>query len=158
MQGETSKVSQEQTMNTVSYGQQTGLQNNGGGDTGLSSGDNNTDPQLLRQVVDNDIDDDDEDDEEVDPDAPPSAKKAKKTKGRVKIKMEFIDNKLRRYTTFSKRKTGIMKKVSLIVKRKSKISGSCIELSCQLKCDDFTTHKLVLTWKSMKLEILFNCC
>ena len=37
----------------------------------------------------------------------------KKTKGRVKIKMEFIDNKLRRYTTFSKRKTGIMKKVIL---------------------------------------------
>lgn len=39
----------------------------------------------------------------------------KKTKGRVKIKMEYIDNKLRRYTTFSKRKTGIMKKVSTIV-------------------------------------------
>lgn len=38
----------------------------------------------------------------------------KKTKGRVKIKMEYIDNKLRRYTTFSKRKTGIMKKVSNI--------------------------------------------
>ena len=37
---------------------------------------------------------------------------SKKTRGRVKIKMEFIDNKLRRYTTFSKRKTGIMKKVS----------------------------------------------
>lgn len=36
----------------------------------------------------------------------------KKTKGRVKIKMEYIENKLRRYTTFSKRKTGIMKKVS----------------------------------------------
>ena len=36
----------------------------------------------------------------------------KKTKGRVKIKMEYIGNKLRRYTTFSKRKTGIMKKVS----------------------------------------------
>ncbi|CAJ0563987.1 unnamed protein product, partial [Mesorhabditis spiculigera] len=35
----------------------------------------------------------------------------KKTKGRVKIKMEYIGNKLRRYTTFSKRKTGIMKKV-----------------------------------------------
>lgn len=34
----------------------------------------------------------------------------RKTKGRVKIKMEFIDNKIRRYTTFSKRKTGIMKK------------------------------------------------
>ena len=38
-------------------------------------------------------------------------KPGKKTKGRVKIKMEFIENKLRRYTTFSKRKTGIMKKV-----------------------------------------------
>lgn len=39
----------------------------------------------------------------------------KKTKGRVKIKMEYIDNKLRRYTTFSKRKTGIMKKVSFLI-------------------------------------------
>ncbi|KAK3562512.1 hypothetical protein QTP86_034761 [Hemibagrus guttatus] len=38
------------------------------------------------------------------------AKPGKKTRGRVKIKMEFIGNKLRRYTTFSKRKTGIMKK------------------------------------------------
>lgn len=41
-----------------------------------------------------------------------SLSNGKKTKGRVKIKMEYIDNKLRRYTTFSKRKTGIMKKVS----------------------------------------------
>lgn len=38
------------------------------------------------------------------------AQLGKKTRGRVKIKMEFIENKLRRYTTFSKRKTGIMKK------------------------------------------------
>jgi len=45
--------------------------------------------------------------------APPP--NGKKTKGRVKIKMEFIDNKLRRYTTFSKRKTGIMKKVRFIL-------------------------------------------
>ena len=37
-------------------------------------------------------------------------KKAKKTLGRVKIKMAYIENKIRRYTTFSKRKTGIMKK------------------------------------------------
>ncbi|GAB6021110.1 hypothetical protein CHUAL_003743 [Chamberlinius hualienensis] len=67
----------------------------------------------------NDADDmgassDDEDDEGSDKQEetvkktpPPNGKK---TKGRVKIKMEFIDNKLRRYTTFSKRKTGIMKK------------------------------------------------
>lgn len=47
--------------------------------------------------------------------APPP--NGKKTKGRVKIKMEFIDNKLRRYTTFSKRKTGIMKKVGHICMR-----------------------------------------
>lgn len=44
--------------------------------------------------------------------SPPS--NGKKTKGRVKIKMEYIDNKLRRYTTFSKRKTGIMKKVCML--------------------------------------------
>lgn len=44
--------------------------------------------------------------------SPSGLKPGKKTKGRVKIKMEFIENKLRRYTTFSKRKTGIMKKVS----------------------------------------------
>uniref|UniRef100_A0A182QAH2 MADS-box domain-containing protein n=1 Tax=Anopheles farauti TaxID=69004 RepID=A0A182QAH2_9DIPT len=46
--------------------------------------------------------------------SPPS--NGKKTKGRVKIKMEYIDNKLRRYTTFSKRKTGIMKKDGLQVR------------------------------------------
>jgi hypothetical protein len=45
-------------------------------------------------------------------DSPKSVVSGKKTKGRVKIKMEYIENKLRRYTTFSKRKTGIMKKVS----------------------------------------------
>lgn len=45
--------------------------------------------------------------------ASPSPKPGKKTRGRVKITMEFIDNKLRRYTTFSKRKSGIMKKVRI---------------------------------------------
>lgn len=54
-------------------------------------------------------DDDASDKQETPKKIPPS--NGKKTKGRVKIKMEFIDNKLRRYTTFSKRKTGIMKKV-----------------------------------------------
>lgn len=49
-------------------------------------------------------------------DSPKSIVSGKKTKGRVKIKMEYISNKLRRYTTFSKRKTGIMKKVSNIMK------------------------------------------
>ena len=54
---------------------------------------------------------DDDDCDEVDKRAPDEPPPKKKTKGRVKIKMEFIENKLRRYTTFSKRKTGIMKKV-----------------------------------------------
>lgn len=44
----------------------------------------------------------------------PQPKQGKKTRGRVKIEMQFIENKLRRYTTFSKRKSGIMKKVSSI--------------------------------------------
>lgn len=37
-------------------------------------------------------------------------KKVKKTKGRVKIKMELIGNKLRRQATFSKRKSNLLKK------------------------------------------------
>lgn len=41
----------------------------------------------------------------------PKPKYGKKTRGRVRVKMQLISNKLRRYTTFSKRKTGIMKKV-----------------------------------------------
>ena len=56
----------------------------------------------------------------------------KKTKGRVKIKMEFIDNKLRRYTTFSKRKTGIMKKVIIFKYLFSVMNDTCqhIILDC----------------------------
>ena len=46
-------------------------------------------------------------DDDDDDDGKPSSKK---TRGRVRIKMEYIQNKLRRYTTFSKRKSGIMKK------------------------------------------------
>lgn len=53
----------------------------------------------------------DDSDSDADSNSLLNSKPGKKTKGRVKIKMEFIENKLRRYTTFSKRKTGIMKKV-----------------------------------------------
>lgn len=45
-------------------------------------------------------------------DEKPKPAPGKKTRGRVKIEMQYIQNKLRRYTTFSKRKSGIMKKVS----------------------------------------------
>lgn len=51
-------------------------------------------------------------DSDSDGDSAPKPKYGKKTRGRVKVRMQFISNKLRRYTTFSKRKTGIMKKVS----------------------------------------------
>ncbi|KAK3713714.1 hypothetical protein QZH41_020705, partial [Actinostola sp. cb2023] len=54
--------------------------------------------------------DQDEDDDDDSTGHPADIKPAKKTRGRVKIDMKFISNKLRRYTTFSKRKTGIMKK------------------------------------------------
>lgn len=58
------------------------------------------------------IDDDDSNDRSLEATEKPSnnRNKNKKTLGRVKIKMAYIDNKIRRYTTFSKRKTGIMKK------------------------------------------------
>jgi len=46
----------------------------------------------------------------------PKPAPGKKTRGRVRIQMEYIQNKLRRYTTFSKRKSGIMKKVIVAVK------------------------------------------
>lgn len=80
-----------------------------------------TNSQIRRQSVssttsDDDeeefIDDDDSNDRSIDPNEKNSTNrnKNKKTLGRVKIKMAYIDNKIRRYTTFSKRKTGIMKK------------------------------------------------
>ena len=61
----------------------------------------------IQRIEDLSSEEDDEDE--------PSRKKlkpapGKKTRGRVKIPMEYIKNKLRRYTTFSKRKSNIMKK------------------------------------------------
>ena len=68
---------------------------------------------LKRTAIDAGIDEESDSDSGNSYQQPPrEMKTGKKTKGRVKIKMEFIENKLRRYTTFSKRKTGIMKKVS----------------------------------------------
>ncbi|UJR15687.1 hypothetical protein I4U23_002621 [Adineta vaga] len=71
--------------------------------------------QIMPSNDDNEdfIDDDDEDDDDDDNESIHNSikqKKTKKTLGRVKIKMAYIDDKVRRYTTFSKRKTGIMKK------------------------------------------------
>ena len=72
---------------------------------------------------------------------------AKKTKGRVKIKMEFIDNKLRRYTTFSKRKTGIMKKVSFtltVMTNKTNMTEmtNLTDMTNMIDMMEFTDNKL----------------
>jgi len=62
-----------------------------------------------QEALSRDYDSDDDDkQEELKP------KPGKKTRGRVRIHMEYIPNKLRRYTTFSKRKSGMMKKVSFV--------------------------------------------
>ena len=114
----TRRSSTEDTMNTVGFLTQQALSNNGSGVHHLVNGEKRPagemeectftqfNPQHLEIDEEHaDLSDDDDDTQS------PGAKKSKKTKGRVKIKMEFIENKLRRYTTFSKRKTGIMKKV-----------------------------------------------
>jgi len=85
-----------------------------------NSHDHETNIQIRRQSVSSStsddeedfIDDDDSNDRSIEPIEKNSTNrnKNKKTLGRVKIKMAYIDNKIRRYTTFSKRKTGIMKK------------------------------------------------
>lgn len=55
--------------------------------------------------------------EQAVPGGKPMPAPGKKTRGRVKIQMEYIQNKLRRYTTFSKRKSGMMKKVRRSIDR-----------------------------------------
>ena len=111
--------STEGAMNNVSFLAQQGLPNNGSGVQGFVNGDKRPGAEMegsgFTQFTSQlEIDEAEPEREELSDDSEalsPNAKKAKKTKGRVKIKMEFIENKLRRYTTFSKRKTGIMKKV-----------------------------------------------
>ena len=67
---------------------------------------------IYNPASDFDEESNDEDDYEEDE---KKKNKKKKTQGRVKIQMEYIPDKNRRYTTFSKRKTGIMKKVFIFL-------------------------------------------
>ena len=77
--------------------------------------------------------------EEEDEDSLPRKKlkpaPGKKTRGRVKIPMEYIKNKLRRYTTFSKRKSNIMKKAYEL----STLTGTQVGIECSV-----TGRKLTL--------------
>lgn len=54
-----------------------------------------------------------DEDELVEDDSDETTKKPGKRSGRRKIKIEYISDKTRRHITFSKRKAGIMKKVSI---------------------------------------------
>lgn len=67
-------------------------------------GDDHIDKKFKHDHGDGDDDDEEEEEEE---DAPKTGKRA----GRRKIKIEYIEDKSRRHITFSKRKSGIMKKV-----------------------------------------------
>ncbi|GAV00227.1 hypothetical protein RvY_11109 [Ramazzottius varieornatus] len=81
----------------------------------------------------------------------------KKTKGRVKIKMEFIDNKLRRYTTFSKRKAGLMKKAYEL----STLTGTEVMLLVASETGHvytFATRKLQPMITSEEGKVLIQTC
>ncbi|KAF9966860.1 transcription factor of the MADS box [Mortierella alpina] len=74
----------------------------GNGEGHSNGNDDHIDKKFKQVHGDGDEDDDDDEDEE----APKSGKRA----GRRKIKIEYIEDKSRRHITFSKRKSGIMKK------------------------------------------------
>ncbi|KAI7824843.1 hypothetical protein BC939DRAFT_396386 [Gamsiella multidivaricata] len=83
--------------------QATTIGTNGGQDrTSGEGGDDHIDKKFKQVHGDGDEDDEEDDEEE----APKSGKRA----GRRKIKIEYIEDKSRRHITFSKRKSGIMKK------------------------------------------------
>lgn len=70
--------------------------------------DQNVKEDPFKQVQGDELEDGDDDDDDDDgPKRPANAKRA----GRRKIKIEYIQEKSRRHITFSKRKSGIMKKV-----------------------------------------------
>ncbi|KAG0264432.1 transcription factor of the MADS box [Mortierella polycephala] len=73
-----------------------------GGEPSHHDREEHVDKKFKQVHGDGDEDDEDEDEEE----APKSGKRA----GRRKIKIEYIEDKSRRHITFSKRKSGIMKK------------------------------------------------
>lgn len=76
----------------------------GNGNGALAAGDSNR--GIKRARPNKDLDDDDDDDD-------------KPGRERRKIEIKFIQDKSRRHITFSKRKAGIMKKVSVLPSRAS---------------------------------------
>ncbi|KAF9158682.1 hypothetical protein BGX20_003264, partial [Mortierella sp. AD010] len=71
-------------------------------DSNTNTNEEHVDKKFKIEIDGGDGDDDDDDDDE----APKNGKRA----GRRKIKIEYIEDKSRRHITFSKRKSGIMKK------------------------------------------------
>ena len=83
-----------------------GTKPGGGRDSSSGGGgdDEHLDKKFKQVHGDGDEDEDEDDDEE--------GVKGKARTGRRKIKIEYIEDKSRRHITFSKRKSGIMKKVN----------------------------------------------
>jgi len=81
----------------------------------------------------------------------------KKTRGRVKIKFEYITKKDRRFTTFSKRKTGLMKKAYEL----SALTGTQVMLLVASETGHvytFATRKLMPIVTSKEGKALIQTC
>ena len=97
-----------------------------------------------QEALSRDYDSDDDDkQEELKP------KPGKKTRGRVRIHMEYIPNKLRRYTTFSKRKSGMMKKVSFVFNFYSAFNVVALMRSC---CTGMKNYQLFSFVVGLRIE------
>lgn len=115
----TTSLQSDTAHSNVQHGQRRTIGQISGGVVGHLANESNS--AVYSEPINQTLHDLDTDDDEEEA---PKPKYGKKTRGRVKVKMQFITNKLRRYTTFSKRKTGIMKKVG----------GACVAKDGTVMC------------------------
>ena len=99
----TTKRSIDDSQTNGNLGAHPGGVKSSSGKVGGGGDDEHLDKKFKQVHGDGDEDDDDDDEEE--------GPKSNKRTGRRKIKIEYIEDKSRRHITFSKRKSGIMKKV-----------------------------------------------
>ncbi|GJJ75008.1 pheromone receptor transcription factor [Entomortierella parvispora] len=99
----TTKRSIDESQTNGNLGAAPGGVKSASGNVGGGGDDDHLDKKFKQVHGDGDEDDDDDDDED-------GAKGGNKRTGRRKIKIEYIEDKSRRHITFSKRKSGIMKK------------------------------------------------
>jgi hypothetical protein len=80
-------------------------------------------PMALGEAMNADEDDDDDDDDDGPSNGPPRKKRG--GHGRRKIEIEYIEDKIRRHITFSKRKAGISKKAYEL----SRLTGAQVRIA-----------------------------